>query len=115
MNLLKNRWNQKTASRSSVSPTSLPGPHLKCGNEWLGVNHEIPGMLTPVTATTEAFNSRWGPGNGWAVKETPLMQRRQSRSIGQICYGKHKDGMDGRGAKRISVGLDGRYRNDPLN
>ena len=56
-----------------------------------------------------------GSGNGWAVKETPLMQRRQSRSIGQICYGKHKDGMDGRGAKRISVGLDGRYRNDPLN
>ena len=113
MNLLKNRWNQKTASRSSVSPTSLPGPHLKCGNEWLGVNHEIPGMLTPVTATRRP-PIRWGPGNGWAVKETTDATKAEQIYRANLLW--QAQGWNGwPGAKRISVGLDGRYRNDPLN
>ena len=52
---------------------------------------------------------QWMGGEG-----NPADATRKSRSIGQICYGKHKAGMDGPNAKRISVGLDGRYRNDPL-
>ena len=72
-------------------------------------------MSTPATDTTEASNLHWVLGNGWAEKEAPLMQQKQSRSIEQICYGRPKAGMDGPGAKHISVGLDGRFRNDPVN